>query len=575
MATIADDGIQSAPTPDTPDASVTMMRDDLGRLRDGARQSQRAAERQRTLSDASALIASNLDLPVVLQHVVDAARDLGEARYAALGVIGSGDELDLFIHTGMDGDAVTAIGRLPTGGGLLGELIRHSFPLRLANLADHPSFIGFPPGHPPMGTFLGVPIRAGDRTYGNLYLTESRNGAFSEDDERLVIALAANAGLAIENARLYQVARRQREWLIASAAVTQDLFTGHLAEPLTSVVRFAAQGADADVAAISLRDADGHWELPATFGFATSPTRRVTTLADTLIGRIITTGRAVRLVRSDMTTELADFIGTDIAAAAGVPLLSATGSLVGTLSVARFTGRPPFVDDDVTQLGNFGNYVMAAIEIDRARAATESARTREDHGRIAADLHDHVIQTLFATGMGLQGMAGTLPAAADRAKVLGFVESLDDAIKQIRSTIFGLNGRDPGAPTIQQQVLAAASEQQATLGFDPHVTFSGPLNLVTSDGLTADVLAVTREGLANVARHAAAKQAWVSVSAEPESITLDISDDGTGPGASSRRSGLENLRRRAVARGGELVISPRPGGGTRLCWTAKVTPVGS
>jgi GAF domain-containing protein len=556
--------------PDVSDAPFAKLQDALGELPDLARSAGRAAERQRALLQASAAIASELDLPAVLNRIVAAARDLAEARYAALGLIGIDDGLELFVHTGMDEATVEMIGHLPTGHGLLGELIHHPSALRLENLADHASSIGFPAGHPPMGTFLGVPIRVGNRMYGNLYLTESVNGVFSDDDEQLVAALAASAGLAIENARLYDHSRRQREWLAASAAVTQALFTVHSEAPLDSVVRYASQGADAEFSSVTLANSEGEWQLRATTSFGRkNPTGGTVDARDPLIQRVAEASAAIVVADYAAVFGMSDFIDEDIGAAIGVPLRVGT-DVVGALTVARRAGRPHFSTDDVAQLGDFGNYVMAAIELDRSRAATEAARIIEDHGRIAADLHDHVIQALFATGMGLQGIASTLSRDEQRTQVIGYVDILDDTIKRIRSTIFDLSTRAPRPQTIQRRLLEVLNEEETALGFAPHITFAGSLNSLDDERLADDVLAVTREGLSNIARHAGATEAWISVSVERELLTVAIADDGIGPATSSRRSGLDNLHKRGLSRGGALVLSARDGGGSNLCWTAQL-----
>ncbi|MGZ7015382.1 MAG: GAF domain-containing protein, partial [Acidimicrobiales bacterium] len=222
-------------------------------------------ERLRGLLDAVVAVASELELSSVLRHIVSVARLLVNARYAALGVLGDAHDLSEFVYDGIDADLAHRIGALPTGGGLLGQLITDPRPLRLNTLGEHPASCGFPPDHPPMTTFLGVPILVRGQVFGNLYLTDKGSGApFTAEDEALVVALAAAAGVAIDNARLYERAVRQQQWLEASAEITGRMLAGATSDELLSLIANIAHGlAGADESGVRVPDAE-HEELVLT-----------------------------------------------------------------------------------------------------------------------------------------------------------------------------------------------------------------------------------------------------------------------------------------------------------------------
>ena len=358
----------------------------------------------RQLLDAVMMVGSDLDLASVLRHIVESAVDLVDARYGALGVLDeSGTSLAQFLTVGLDDETYRAIGPLPKGHGILGLLIRDPKPIRLPDLAEHPDSYGFPPNHPPMTSFLGVPVRVRDHVFGNLYLTDKTTAeVFTDIDQELVVALAAAAGVAIENARLHQLVRE-----------------------------------------------------------------------------------------------------------------------------------------------------MALLE---------------DRERIARDLHDTVIQRLFATGLRLQGAARLAQRPEVTERILQSVDDLDLTVKHIRTAIFGLEATRRAAGGLRQRILSLASEAAGALGFDPHVVFDGPVDTVGEDVAT-QLLAVLREALTNVARHASASRVDVEVVANGD-VTLRVSDDGRGlptePRAGGR--GMQNMAARASDLGGSMLAKPGPEGGTVLEW---------
>ncbi len=363
----------------------------------------------RRLVDAVLSISADLDLTSVLERIIAAAVELVDARYGALGVLDeTGTRLANFLTVGLDSETYAAIGDLPQGHGILGLLILEPKPLRLPDLTEHPDSYGFPPHHPSMRSFLGVPIRVRDTVFGNLYLTDKQSGeVFTDVDEELTVALAGAAGVAIENARLH--------------------------------------------------------------------------------GRL----------------------------------------------------------RDLTLL--------------------------EDRERIARDLHDTVIQRLFATGLSLQGAVrlAQRPEVADR--IQGAVEDLDETVKHIRTVIFGLEAGRSVSSGLRDEVLALAREAAGPLGFAPHVVFDGPIDATVDDTTAADLLATLREALSNVARHAGASRVDVEVVAG-EDVALRVRDDGGGFDARTAGSGygLRNMGERAHNLGGHLDVRPADAGGTVVEWRVPV-----
>ena len=363
-------------------------------------------ERLERLVDAFLSIGSDLSLPAVLLRIVESAVVLVDARYGAVGVLDArGHGLSEFVTTGIDAQGRAAIGNLPEGHGILGLLILEPEPLRLPDLSAHPDSFGFPPNHPPMKSFLGVPIRIRDQVYGNLYLTEKQGAAeFSTDDEALAVSLAGAAAIAIDNARLH--------------ARVRDL------------------------------------------------------------------------------------------------------ALV------------------------------------------------EDRERIAADLHDTVIQRLFATGLALEASMRLAPLEL-KDRIEQAVTDLDDTIRQIRTTIFALQAPRTLGRGLRHQLLALVAESAASLGFDPHVRLGGPLDSAVPAAAADHLLAVVREALSNVVRHAAASRVDIRAAAEDGELVVTVTDDGIGPGPAERQggSGVPNMRHRATSLGGSFTVTPSPGArGTTLTW---------
>jgi signal transduction histidine kinase len=523
--------------------------------------------RLRGLLRANALVAAELSVPLVLRQIVEAARDLLGARYAALGVPGRDGGLEQFVHAGMDDELVARIGDLPKGRGILGLLISEPVPIRLADLSAHPASAGFPPGHPPMTGFLGVPVRIGEEVFGNLYLTErSGGGEFTAEDEELAIALAAAAGAAITNARRFAESEQRRGWLVASNQLTPLLLSGEAAQPHMLIAQHAVAAAAADFAALAVPfGADEVIVTGVAGAVAAGMLNRTAPLAGSLAGQAIRTGKPC-LVTGDGLKAAAAELGADTGPLIVVPL--AAGEQVrGALMLGRLAARPGFTDTDLDMAASFAGHAAVAMELARARADQITLAQVQDHDRIAGDLHDHVIQELFALGMRLQGHATrTDPATAKL--VNGYVDTLDEIIAKIRASIFGLHQRRQAPAGLPARLLEIIEEHAPQLGFTAGISFAGPLDPGPDEALAHDILAVTREALSNCARHARATAADVSLVLRDGLITLVITDNGRGPGTPARSSGLANMRRRAERNHGTFQLTTPADGGTRLTWTA-------
>ena len=528
--------------------------------------------RLRGLLRASQMVTRDLTLPAVLRRIVEAARDLVGARYAALGVISPTGGLAEFVHSGMPEDAVARIGHLPEGKGLLGALIEDPRPIRLRRIASDHRSAGFPPGHPPMTSFLGVPIRIRDEVFGNLYLAESTKGEFSAEDEELTLALAATAAVAIENARLYESATSRGEWLQAIAAITRGVLSAEpedAGDSLELIARTSLRIAGADLVTVVLPGGPGELLIEVAVGSGAdglAGTRLP--LSGSLSGQVFSTGTPLRQSVGDAgSTSRPDL---DLGPVLAVPL-HGSRRMHGVLWAARRRGRSAFGAEEVEMAAGFANQAALAIELAEARAEQQRAVMLDERERIAADLHDHVIQRLFAAGLSLQSTAGTLRAGQAADRILATVDDLDATIRQIRTSIFQLQQLpQTRAPGLRARLLDVATDLTPVLGFEPAVRFSGLIDAVSHD-IGEDVLAVVRESLSNVARHARAASAEVDVAATTDRLTVDIRDDGIGLGSTDRRSGLDNLRRRADRRDGTFTVEPRKPAGTWLSWSVPLT----
>jgi signal transduction histidine kinase len=510
-----------------------------------------------------------LSLPVVLRRVVGAARDLLGARYVALGVLGLDGGLEQFVHAGMDEELVARIGDLPTGRGILGLLISDPVPIRLADLTAHPASAGFPPGHPPMTGFLGIPVRIGEKVFGHLYLTERCDGGeFTAEDEELAIALAATAGVAIANARRFTESEQRRRWLDASGELTPLLLSSQVGEPHALIAQLAAAAAAADFAALAVPHGADEVIITGVSGALTAGMmNRTAPLAGSLAGQAILTGKA-SLATGGRREAAAAALNADIGPMIVVPL--AAGEQVGgALMLGRLAANPGFTETDLDMAASFAGHAAVTMELARARIDQIILAQAEDHDRIAGDLHDHVIQELFALGMTLQGHAARSDRA-DAERIKGYIDTLDEAIANIRTSIFGLHQSRAAPVGLHARLLAMIEEHTPQLGFAAAIRFAGPLDPGPDAALAHDILAVTREALSNCARHAHATAISISLAQQEGLIILDVIDNGRGVGTPTRSSGLTSMRGRAERNGGTFQLITPGSGGTHLTWTGRL-----
>jgi len=525
-------------------------------------------DRVHALLEAVVAVGSSLRLEAVLRRIVEAAVTLVSARYGALGVIDRDGRLADFIPVGMDEGTIAGIDHWPEGRGLLGLLISDPRPLRLADIGAHPRSSGLPAGHPPMTSFLGVPIRIRDEVYGNLYLTGKRDGAgFDEEDETLVTALSAAAGVAIENARLFDEAHRQQQWLAANSEVTRRLLAGDAVdEVLRYVTGQTLQMTAADLVVLALPDPDRqHLTISHAAGQNARTALGLRLPTQTSIsGQVLADGQPVMVedFRHDPRTSKAARDALDLGPAMLLPLGDAD-NVRGVLTAGRAAGALP---QGAMQLAmTFAAQAGIVLELAERRADAERLSIFEDRDRIARDLHDQVIQRLYASGMKLQGTLPLISRPLVEERVNSVVDDLDQTITDIRAVIFGLQAHGTDAPSLRSNVMDVVDQMTEAHGMSSSVEVDDRLDQDVPGEFGEHLLVALREALSNAARHGKASHVDVCVQVDGK-LSLRVLDNGTGITPSPRRSGLANLAQRAEPYGGSLTVGPASGGGTELCW---------
>jgi signal transduction histidine kinase len=512
----------------------------------------------RALLEAVVAISSDLDLHPVLNRIVESACRITQARYGALGVLDTvGRGLAEFVTYGLTDEQHRAIGELPRGRGILGLLIERPEAVRLEHLAEHPQSFGFPAHHPPMDSFLGVPVRIRGTVFGNLYLTEKQGASsFTEQDEMLVEVLATAAGFVIENARAYAQSERRRQWLEASVQITEALQPPiEMEEALRQITVGARRVVRADAVALLLRR-DVAPQIVAADG------------ADAARIPDIVAELKARIADAEQKQEVAVVPHGEHGVVVLVPLRAqiAPG---GVLLVALGDGRSSPEAEEVDLLASLADQASLALDRAEALADREELALVADRDRIARDLHDVVIQRLFATGLHLQGARRIAMSDELRERLDNAVLDLDTTIRDIRSTIFEL--QRVGERSLRSDVRDLAKEYVPVLGFTPLVRTTGPLDTAVGEELGEQLLAVLREALSNTARHAEASAAVVEVEVTADRVLLSVTDNGKGIPAERQESGLRNVRRRAADHGGAVRLLGEEPHGTRLEWSAKLT----
>lgn len=525
------------------------------------------------LVEALLAVSSGLELDSTLRQIVTVAVGLVDARFGALGVLGEDGMLTEFVNVGIDEVTRELIGPLPTGHGVLGVVMELGKPLRLDDISVHPESVGFPVGHPPMRTFLGVPIRARGKLFGRLYLTEKNNGGvFTEDDEVVLVALANAAGIAVDNARLYEETRDRQRWLEAAAEITAELLDGSDAgDALRLIACRAVELAGADYAVIAQpedRDAGVSEVSGLVVTVCAGPD------ADVMIGRMIPVAESVSgavfgdHVPRNVASVVFGFVDggvMEFGPGLAVPL-RAGESTAGVLLALRVRGAVSFDAHHLQIVSSFADQAALALQRAESQATRRELDVLADRDRIARDLHDHVIQRLFAVGLAMQGTHRRTKTPVVAERLVEHIDQLHEVIQEIRTAIFDLHADSSGALGLRGRLQNAITEVTEDCPIRTTVRMSGPLDVVPAE-LAGHVEAVVYEAVSNAVRHAHASELWITVSVDDD-VVIDVVDNGVGLPETVARSGLHNLVERAGAAGGRCRVEPADGGGTRLAWTA-------
>src|SRR4051795_7994638 len=534
----------------------------------------RGQARVQHLLDAFLSVSTGLDLPSTLRRIVESACDLVDAQYGALGVLRhGGDGLAAFIHVGVDDDTAGRMGHLPEGKGVLGQLISEPYPLRIRDLGTHPSSVGFPPHHPPMKSFLGVPVLVRGEVFGNLYMTEKRHGEFTAEDEAVLTALAGAAGIAIDNARLYEESEIRQRWLAAVADVRAVLLEAPSAEEALALI--AARISD-------LTSADATWLLmgpiPETGAYTISAQsgeglRDLTRVQfspeeSPVLGALEEAGGVVTLDLFGMAYESRN-PHIDWGPCIAIPLRG-THADNAVVIAARKAGADPFDESLAPLITAFADQASVALDMAARQRLARQLDVYEDRDRIARDLHDHVIQRVFAAGLALQSVLPRMSDAQVQSRVQAVIGQLDETVRDIRTTIFDLHTTDAvdSGESLRRRLLDIVTETAGSV-LKPTVRMSGAIDSLLTGELAADVEAVVREGVSNAARHSGAGHVTVTLDVT-EDVVVEIVDDGRGIDPRAARSGLRNLEQRACRHGGRAAVEPLLDGGTRLRWSARL-----
>lgn len=527
--------------------------------------------RLRALLSATQAVVEDSDLPSVLRRIAQAATSLVDAEFGALGVIApERDALEEFIYVGLSEEQAAQIGHLPAGRGLLGALIADPHPIRLPSITADPRAVGFPAHHPKMDSFLGVPVRVRGEVFGNLYLTNRRDGLFTEEDERLVEALATTAGFAIENARLLEQARARAQWMSSAAELSAALLSSGTDTAFDLIASRIFELPHIDKVTVVLADdATSPLHVAAARGPGEAELRGASLDPEsTCAGAVIMRGRALAHVREpsphgDPLRVMRDGQAGPVITAP----LRTRARLWGVLCVARDPDGRRFTAADLESIADFASRASIAFELAHAREESQRALLADDRRRIARDLHDHVIQQLFGTGLTLQAVAGTIPPGPGLEQLRACIDQLDDAISQIRTVVFALSHRDESS--LRHRVIDVVADLSATLRRPPAIRFIGPVDHTITGALLTDVVGVTRELLSNAVRHSKADRITIEVAIVADTAVVLVEDDGIGIGAGRRRSGLQNLADKAAARGGAFTVESTIGA-TAARWAVPV-----
>ncbi|MCP2318056.1 Histidine kinase-, DNA gyrase B-, and HSP90-like ATPase [Nocardia amikacinitolerans] len=556
------------------------LRELLGEVQDRIAEIVGVRDQMDRLIEAMLVVTAGLDLDNTLRSIVHTAIELVDARYGALGVRETdtnSHRLSEFVYEGIDDRTRVLIGDLPRGHGVLGLLFEQPKPIRLADMSTHPSSVGFPAHHPPMRTFLGVPVQVRDEIFGNLYLTEKAGGQeFTEDDEVVVQALAAAAGIAIANARLYEQSRTRQQWLQA----TQDVATIVLAggEPAEVLELITARALTLTQSACAFLALPEDPDTPAAEVDELVVVSAAGADAEQIVHtRIPVHGSRVGAVFRDeptITAEPSSAPGLD-PAKYGAPVvapLRAGQSVIGVLTTVRPAEMPALDAAGHSMMSGFADQAALALELANTQRRMRELDVVSERDRIARDLHDHVIQRLFAVGLSLQGTVARARTPEVKARLTDTINDVQTIVQDIRHSIFDLHSSTAAeAPVLRKRLHAVVAEMTADTDLRTSIRLAGPVS-VLSPAMFDDLEAVLREALSNVVRHAGATTVSVKLTIADD-VTLEITDNGIGlPEQPTRRSGLANMAAR-TREGGSFTAEKDSAGGTVIRWSVPLPAV--
>jgi len=540
------------------------------------------------LHRASLELVRDLSLETVLERIVHMAREQADASYAALGVVDEQGKLVKFIPVGMTPEEIERTGKPPVGKGIIGILNEARRPIRIANMENHPRSVGFPPGHPPMDSFLGVPILLGEKLLGQIYLTNKEGyPEFTETDERVIETLAAYAAVAINNARLYEgllardkalQQRNQDQALLndiaASLATTLDVD-----EILDQTLRRVIAYLGVEAGEIFLRqDGSKNLRLALHRGTFESPFLKdeCFQIGEGAIGKVAQSGQL--LVSTNITHDIPN-ISPEMASAgfrniACIPL-SARGSVVGVMAVASKKHRQ-FEERELKLLASIGTWAGITIENAQLHRQTKRVAVLEERERIAMDLHDGIIQSIYGVGLALDFVRLSMdehPAEA-RQRIEQAMEGLNKTIRDLRAYILDLRPRQMVGQNLREGLARLVEEYRANTLAEANLVApqDGLINLPLSHATA--LFHICQEALANAAKHSHARRTDIQLWATPERVLLEIADNGRGfdlrKMSITLGHGLSNMHIRARKVGGDVEITSAPGEGTTvLAWVPR------
>ncbi|MDR3663069.1 MAG: GAF domain-containing protein [Mycobacterium sp.] len=515
------------------------------------------------------------DLEATLYRIITAGMELTGARYGAIGIRGKGGGMASFLHAGMDADTVRLIGELPAGKGLLGLLLDEGRTLRVGAISAHQAACGFPEHHPPMRALLGVPITIRRDTFGTLYLTDpQRSRTFTQSDENAARTLASAAAVAVDHAQLFERERAAARFTEASRQITTQLLSGGgpPVRPLQLIVDRARELTNAEQAIVLVpNDDQSSFEDVQTLFVTTA----VGLHADEVVGQLVpvegsTTGSVFRSGAPVITETFRHPIQafTDVGERPAIVMpLRAEQSVIGVIAVARPKHQEPFDASYLEMVSDFADHAAMALTLAAAREHERELTVFADRERIAQDLHDHVIQRLFAVGMGLHGTIARSSSPDVTERLNRTVDDLQTIVQEIRTTIHQLQPPGERLGDLRTRIQRAVADLTDDSGIATTVHMSGPMT-VADACLLDHAEAVTVEAVSNAVRHSGAQHLTVKIDVADE-LRIDVTDDGCGINpTNTRHSGLANMLRRAELVGGSCEIDQASEGGTHIRWTA-------